>query len=40
MQNIRVALPRCDESEAEGHKVIQKGQRYFVADYERALMAL
>jgi hypothetical protein len=26
--------------EAEGHKVIQKGQRYFVADYERALMAL
>ena|SRR5687767_3637963 len=26
--------------QAEGHKVIQKGKRYFVADYERALTAL
>jgi hypothetical protein len=26
--------------QAEGHKVIQKGKRYFVADYDRALTAL
>ena len=33
-------LDICRKLRAEGHRIVQKGKRHLVADYERALTAL
>lgn len=38
--NEKYPIGQRERLEAEGHTVIQKGKRYFVADYERSLVDL